>query len=275
MRMPISSKQLNRNPRPTLSRMRTEGNLMKWIVRILLAASLLLITACAQVRRDSQQNHVSIVGSGALTSRMHSLAEFDTLEAGLSYDLSIRQGDDFSVVLIADDNLVEYLTVEQTGGTLRFDLKPGYAYNLSNVTMRAEVTLPELAGLVLSGASHAALEDFRALGAFEAALTGSSSLVGRLEAGTVSLDTQGNSTVRLTGSGRDLRLQGCGNSLSDLSGFDAENAVLELSCVSTAIVHVDGRLDVDASQNSQVYFLGQPGSSEIKVYEQASAQPKR
>jgi hypothetical protein len=252
-----------------------KGETMKRTNAFVLLVALFSITSCAQVRRAPRNNDLSIVGSGNVVSQTRPLSDFDTLEAGLSFGLSVRQGDEFSVVFVADDNLVDYLVADKNGTTLSFGLKDGYAYNISNVTMRVEVTMPELAELSLNGSSHATLDGFKSMERFEAELTGSASLTGELEADTTSLNVYGSAYVELAGSSNELRIDACGNSVTDLSDFRVKDAALDASCSSTVVVQVDGRLHGEVSQNSRVYYLGNPDLSGVTAVEHASVQPQQ
>ena len=59
-----------------------------------------------------------------------------------------------------------------------------------------------------------------------------------------------------------------------IGDFRVADTALQMSCDSVAVVNVAGRLDVEASQNSIVYYLGQPASGEIMAHENASVEPK-
>lgn len=87
--------------------------------------------------------------------------------------------------------------------------------------------MPELAGLNLSVSSHVTLDDFQSTGKFEAELTGSSSLSGELEADSASFKVYEAAYVKLAGSTGNLWLDACGNSVTDLSEFEAEDATLD------------------------------------------------
>ena len=52
------------------------------------------------------------------------------------------------------------------------------------------------------------------------------------------------------------------------------NADLDVSCNSTVIVDVPGRLEGEASQYAQVFLAVDPQVNRIKVNEYASIQPK-
>lgn len=143
---------------------------------LIISLSLLIITACAQVKQPPRWEDVTVHGSGKLVSQAWPISGFDRIEAGLYFNLTIQQGDEFKFVFIADDNWVDYLDAELDGTTLRLGLKDGYAYNFYNTTMRAEITMPTLAGLTLNEFSQAHIKGFSVDEPSTVELSGSSHL---------------------------------------------------------------------------------------------------
>lgn len=247
---------------------------MKLFTKLLITMIAILLIGCSQTRQDSQNNNLAITGSGNLVSEELFLSNFDQVEAGLHFDLTFRQGKDSRVVLTSDDNFIEYIQVEQTGRGIRFGFKPGHAYDISGVTLQAEVTIPHLSKLELNSSSQAKIDGYRSQQPFEAELTGSSSLTGDLQLETAAINMYGSSNVKISGSAEKLDLQACGSSIVDLSDFESKDAALDVSCNSTIIVEVPGRLEVEASQYAQVYFTGNPVAKVLAVYEFASVQAR-
>jgi hypothetical protein len=254
-------------------KMYRKDKFMKRNIKIMIIATMILVAGCSKVKRAPENNDLSIVGSGNLVRQEREVSGFDHIDAGLIFDLTIRQGDEFGVVLVADDNWVDFLSTDVEGNTLVLDYIDGYAYNVSNVTMRVEVTLPELAGLSLGGSAHAWLGDFRDEKSLVVTLNGSSYLNGAITADQFNLQVNGSSLVQLSGSGHSLFLDICGSSLVDLSGFEAEEAEIDLACSDLTIVQVRGRLNVHAAQNSKLYYIGEPEQRMIDVYGSASVLP--
>lgn len=159
---------------------------------------------------------VSLTGSGNVVAQEEAITDFDRLDISQGFQVDVRQGEPFSVVIRVDDNLVEHLNVVKQGSTLKIGLDQIRSY--SEVTLQAEVTMPELVGLELSGGSRA----------------------------TVS------------GSGDELTVDASGGSGADLASFTVVNANVDASGGSQVTVNVSGTLNVDASGGSQVYYLGDP-----------------
>jgi len=247
---------------------------MKTTSKLFLVIITILVIGCSQTKRDGQNNELSLTGSGILVSQEVALSDFDQVEAGLYFDLRIHQGKEPHVVLTSDDNFIEYVQVVQSGSEISFGFKPGHAYDISGVTLKADITLPQLSNLELSGSSHAYIDDYQSQQPFEANLASSSSLTGEMQLESVKLNTSGSSYVRLGGAGANLALEACGANFVDLSEFNVEDAALEVSCNSKVAVNVSGQLETKASQFAQVTFAGDPLVKVFDVHESAAVQSK-
>jgi len=217
---------------------------------------------------------MTITGSGDVVTREEPITDFDKVDVSHAFQVDISQGDTFSVVVRVDDNLIEYLEVVKQGDTLKIGLEPGQGYSVRKATLEAEVTMPEMVGLELSGASHVTVTGFKSTKALDVNLSGASRLRGDIEAGDATFDTSGASRVTLNGSARNVTVEGSGASQIDLSDFAAADAEVKLSGASTATVNPSGTLDVDASGASDVYYLGSPTLGNVDTSGASSIQRK-
>jgi hypothetical protein len=207
----------------------------------------------------------TITGSGNVVTQKEPITDFDRVDISHSFEVAISQGEGFSVVIRVDDNLVEHLNVVKSGDSLKIGLKPARSYNFRNAILEAEVTMPELTGLDLSGASNVTITGFSSAEALSVGLSGSSSLHGDIEAGDASIKLSGSSDVTLNGSAGDLTIDASGSSDANLGDFPVADADVKLSGSSTATVNPSGRLDVSASGASNVYYLGDPTLGKINT----------
>ena len=175
---------------------------------------------------------VSVTGSGNVVSQEEAITGFDRLDVSQGFQVVVRQDDTFSVVIRVDDNLVERLNVVKEGSTLKIGLDQVRSY--VNVTLQAEVTMPELVGLELSGGSR----------------------------------------VMVTGSGEDIAIDASGGSGADLASFPVVNAIIDASGGSQVTVNVSGMLTVDASGGSQISYLGDPTLGVIDTSGGAQVRPR-
>jgi hypothetical protein len=218
-----------------------------------------LIVACAVLPDlSSLSGPGPLVGSGNVVVEEFDLSGFDEVEVSNAFEVEIRQGDAFGVVVRVDDNVQQYLDVFKQGSTLSIGLKPLASGTVSAVTLKAEVTMPELTGLELSGASDVTVADFKSTEALYVEASGASSLQGDIEAGGLRFNLSGASEVRLSGSGGDLVMDVSGASSADLAEFAVADAEIQVSGASSAAVNVSGRLEAEASGASRVRYRGRP-----------------
>jgi hypothetical protein len=246
---------------------------MKHFSILLLIVAAILAAGCAK-NKAAAGGGVTIIGSGEMVTQEVAVSDFDRLEIGFSFDVTVRQGEDFNVVATADDNLVDYLYLVVEDGTLQVGLKPGFAYDIPAATMRAEVVMPHLAGLIMSGSSHVKLVDVETVAEFTAELSGSSALEGSLDVQAAEFTLAGSTLARLSGSGRQVSVDICGNSFIDLREFQVEDAAVKASCNATVWLNLEGRLTADASQFAQVIYKGQADLSGSETVEHASVRPE-
>lgn len=215
---------------------------------------------------------ISIEGSGNVVSQTEEFTGFGKVSVSHTFEVEIRQAESFSVVVRVDDNIVEHLQVVKRGSTLEIGLKPGNSYDISDATMEAEVAMPELTGLELSGSSKATITGFGSSKDLAIDLSGSSSLRGDIEAGNVRIDASGSSSLLLTGSGRHLRVNASGSSEIELADFVVDDADIEASGGSDVSVDAGGTLTVDASGGSRVTYLGNPTLGSVEMSGGASVE---
>lgn len=233
-------------------------NLALGLAALLVIGLLTILTACGGLGPG-------IAGSGDVITLDQDFADFDSLDIGSAFDVEVTQGHQHRVTIRIDDNLVDYLQVAQRGSELRIGLDSIRNYNFRTITVEAEIIMPELSAIDLSGASRASLAGFASSSAFRVDLSGASALRGESEAGDIRMDVSGASDVELSGSGSSIDLDISGNSTADLGDFPVGDAEVKASGASDVTVNVDGTLDVDASGASEIQYLGNPTLGSIEL----------
>lgn len=218
--------------------------------------STLVLTACDLSALQSLGT--TIRGSGNVVEQEEAIDGFDKLEVDHGFLVNVRQGDDFSVVIRVDDNLVDQLQVAREGDTLRIGLEPGRLYNIQDATMEADVTMPLLTGLDLNGGSHVSLSDIKSSDPLDADLSGGSHLRGDIDAGDATFDLSGGSDVELSGAAGNLTVDASGGSHARLANFAVLDASIDASGGSHTTVNPSGKMDAVANGGSHVSYLGNP-----------------
>jgi hypothetical protein len=213
-------------------------------------------------------------GSGNVISLEQDVSDFDRLEVSGAFEVTITQGDVTSVVIRIDDNLQPYLRVEQVGQKVSIGLDTEIGFNFGNPTLEADITMPSLSSLHLSGATQATLVDFVVDGNVTLDASGASKIEGMLQAAAVDLTLSGASSSTLSGGADALRVDASGASSADLSGFPAADVVVVVSGASSATVNASSTLEADASGASHVTYLGSPTLRNVSTAGASSVEPE-
>ena len=203
----------------------------------------------------------SIVGSGRTTTQTYDFSRFDSVEISDTFQADITAGDGYAVEVTVDDNLVDYLQVEQHGDTVKIGLKPFTA--VGNAHLRTRITLPTLGGLDVSGASRAGVKGFRTDKNVRIKASGASQIRGDMETGNLAADVSGGSTLQLNGRGSDVRATASGASTIDLREFAAGDGDVDASGASRIELNTSGTLNASASGASTVHYTGNPALGRV------------
>jgi hypothetical protein len=213
-----------------------------------------------------------VTGSGNLTTETHDLSDFNRIEAHNGFELEVTMADTFSIKITADDNIHEYISMTKSGDTLDIRLRGTHFYH--SVTLMAEISMPELYYMELTGGSRADISGFSSTHDFEANLSGGSRLTGDIITSDAKFDLSGGSQVELDGSGGDLNIDASGGSRLDLEDFPIADASINMSGGSRATINIIGNLDVDLSGGSRVDYIGTPTLVDIELSGDSKIGPK-
>jgi hypothetical protein len=226
-----------------------------------------IITLGALAGACTPPSVVVIRPSGNIITKEFDITGFDQVDVSHAFIVDIAQGESFGVVLRVDDNVLDHLEVVKQGSTLKIGLETGTSLGFSTpgVTLEATVSLPELVGVELSGASHGKLSGFESSKSLDVNVSGASHLSGDITCGDAWFEVSGASQVRLSGSGSNVRINASGASIVDLADLPAADARVQVSGASKATVNASGRLDAEASGASTVFYLGEPTLGSVET----------
>ncbi len=201
----------------------------------------------------------TITSSGRNETKSYDLAGFTKVNVSSAFTAEVTRAGGYKVEVTVDDSLVDRLDIRVSGDTLYIGLKSGTSI-MGAAKMAAVVTLPELTGLDLSGATRTTVSGFSSDKGLNVTVSGASRLSGDIAAGDARFNVSGASRVELSGSAGDLRATVSGASTLALDDFPAADANVDASGASRATVNVRGRLDASASGASTILYTGAPTS---------------
>ena len=148
-------------------------------------------------------------------------------------EAQVRIGRPQSVTITGDDNVVPTIKTDVSGD--RLTIGPEKSYE-SSVPLRAEIVVPELDWVGISGASTAT--------------------VSGVDVEAITLRASGASTIRAGGTAGNVNAEASGASRMRLEDLSAEQAEVDATGASTIDVTVSERLTGSASGASTITYAG-------------------
>jgi hypothetical protein len=243
------------------------------IIVTLLAA--VLLSGCTRVPIGES--------NGSATTKYYNFTDFRSIEIGYAFKLEVTRADTYSVEINAAESTFEHIKVTQTGGKLEIGMDRLF-FNFKR-SPRVKITMPELRGLYMSGASEGSVMGFRSsqdfdltlsgasdldimdmeTGDFSCEVSGASKVVGSLKAKSCDIELSGASEMKLGGLGGNIRLDASGASRAQLMDFSVNDADISLSGASDASLDVNGMMDLNLSGASTLEYTGNPTLGEFSL----------
>jgi len=196
-------------------------------------------------------------GSGNIVTEERDVSGFDGVHLSGIGDLIISQGDEESLVIEADDNVIPLIEAFVSGGELTIQFKRGYSF-VPNTSMKFYLTVKELEKISLSGAGRIIAEsldtddlEFEISGAGDIDFDG-------ISAEEVEVYLSGAGDISLSGEvdRQDINLSGVGN----YDGGDLESRICDVTVTGagSATVNVSEELDANISGVGDINYIGSP-----------------
>ena len=225
---------------------------------------LVVIIVAVVVAAGAVAGFYFLPSAGASETQTMNFSGFTAVNVGSAFRVTITHSNSFTVRITANEKEFDQIEVNQTGDILKIDIRPGNFTGITNTA--AQITMPELNSVTLSGATQGSAAGFRSTMPFVAQLSGASSLtLTDFQAGNVTADLSGASTLSAAGSADDLVSVVSGASSLNLTNLAVNNASMNLSEASHAQIDVSGRLDAELSGASSLQYIGQPTLGNIST----------
>ena len=210
---------------PTSVQPRPEHHRSRWVLVGILAFLLGGLTVALLYQLDvfGSSSSSSSDGSGVPATQTREVAPFSSVELAGGNNVVIRVGERRSVVVKADDNLMNRVTTDVKSGALVIGNTPGSLRAKS--PMSVEVNVPSLNALALTGSGNIMVSGIKT------------------ESLTVTLSGSGNLFGSGTATSLDITVSGSGN--ARFTQLDANNVHAVLS--GSGVIFVTATKSLDAS----------------------------
>lgn len=213
----------------------------KTLVFLALAATLALESCVINVSGDSgigsTDGGAAIAGSGRIVQESRTVACFSRIALTGTGTILVSKGDSESLVVAADDNLLQYITATVSNGTLAIGFRSGASYDPSSPP-KFTIVAKNLSSLDISGQGTATLAS--------------------ADWGDLSLSLEGAGTITAAGTANALSVNFSGS--GDFAGDNlrAKAARISLAGACDAVTWATDSLDVSLAGTGDVSYYGSP-----------------
>lgn len=195
----------------------------------------------------------SVKGNGNLKSQEREVGNFSGIKVNCSADVYIQQGEKTSVLVKADENLLELIETEVSGDILKIDING----NISRVKqMVVIVTVTNLNEIQINGSGDVDSENTIKGIDLEIGINGSGNVELDLDMKNVKTSINGSGDVELSGVAGNFELK-----VSGSGSFEGKELRLNLCNIS-----VYGSGDVELSGSANSIEVVQSASGDINLY---------
>ena len=199
---------------------------------LITVAALVMLSGC--VINTGGGNPVR--GRGSMESHTIYVTGFTGLDINGGYELTFRQSPNYSITMVIQGNLFEYVDATVSGGVL-------YLSNSRNIrttggnTPRLYIYAPELDSINIRGAVDGDIE---------------------LNTSNLNIEVSGAATLNLSGSVDMLNISSAGAASVNAFGMTATDSTISMTGAGTIDVYATSTLDVRISGVGSVTYDGNP-----------------
>ena len=223
---------------------------MKSLRSLTVAIIILAVSSCV-----NGQFWKSVTGHGHVVSKERKTDSFTGIKVSSGIDVYLKQGDNVTVTVEADENLHEYILTEVRGGVLNVYTE----YNIRDAERkRVYVTMKEINSVKTTSAGDVFGETPISTDRLE--LTASSAGNIKLETHAKNIDIDISSSGDISLSGETDMLKADLSSAGDLKAYDlkAREADVSVSSAGDADINVSERISARASSAGDINYKGDP-----------------
>ncbi|REE82019.1 putative autotransporter adhesin-like protein [Lutibacter oceani] len=198
-----------------------------------------------------------IKGNGDITTITRNVSDYDAIGIAGSFDVKLFKGNEGTITIKADENLLEYIVTEVENGNLK--IKPKKGYNLvSRKTIEITVPFESIDGVSLAGSGDVFTNDIIKSNNLKISLAGSGNMDLNVSTGDLDSNIAGSGNIKLTGESDNFNcsIAGSGN----LNGYNLKATIANASIAGSGNVKVNAVNEIHAkiAGSGNIVYSGDP-----------------
>ncbi|MFT5195360.1 MAG: hypothetical protein ACI9EW_003297 [Cellvibrionaceae bacterium] len=200
---------------------------------------------------------VAVRGSGDVIEESRDATDFDRIALDGVGEIILIQGDHYSLVIEAEDNLMEYIKTDVRGDELTIRIQSRRPI-MPTEPLKFFVTTPNLEAVSVDGAGFVSIDELDT-NSLELSIDGSAQMnIDQLEANSVAVNINGLGDLNLSGNTDSLEIEIDGAGTFDGKGLESNAATVDINGMGSATLSVENNLDVNVDGSGRVAYYGHP-----------------
>lgn len=200
---------------------------------------------------------VSVRGSGDVVEEGREVSNFDRVSLDGVGEVILTQGDRYSLVIEAEDNLMEYIKTSVRGDELTINIKSRRPI-LPSRPIKFYVTTPNLEAVSVDGAGTVTIDELKT-DSLKLGINGSGQVtIDELDAEEVLIGIDGVGDLDLIGTADSVAISINGSGNFNGRNLESESASVNIDGLGSATINVENNLEVDVNGAGQVVYYGDP-----------------
>lgn len=233
---------------------------MKTIVKTILFTLLILPFQQA----TAQWGNNKVVGNGNITTQNINTGSYDEIKAVGSMDIHLMNGSEGKITVTTDENLHEYLEIEENNGVLTIKTKQNY-YLKSKKGIHVNVPVSDLSAIQLVGSGDIDTKDTIKADQIKIDVTGSGDVSINLQALQVVSTVTGSGEITLEGSTEQLDVTVTGSGDFNGFGLTSKSTEVRVNGSGDAEVVATDNIKARVSGSGDIIYKGNPEKSDTKA----------
>ena len=198
-------------------------------------------------------------GSGKITTQSRDVSGFDQVSLGGSGELTVTQGDEESLTIEAEDNVMSIIKTEVKGDTLYISQSSSWWRPFATTKpVKFDLTMEEISGIKVSGSGTVDADRIHA-DDLNLDVSGSAEInIELLTAETLEVDLSGSGEFKLAGLVTTQKVDISGSGKYRAGDLESEAVTLEIGGSGKATVWATETLDVEIAGSGKVEYYGSP-----------------
>ncbi|MHB8840217.1 MAG: head GIN domain-containing protein [Candidatus Aquicultor sp.] len=223
------------------------------VLSLLLVAISLALTSCGRV----------VVGSGNVKTETRDVRNFNKISLAGMGNLIIKQGDEESLKIEAEDNILPIITTGVNNGQLDIGFRSsGFPVDLMpSKPINFFLTVRDLNGIDLSGAANIKEATIKT-DTMDLSTSGSSDVAMNIEANELTSRSSGSTKFNMSGTVDRQEVDISGSGIYSAADLASKECRVSINGSGSCTVKVSTRLNVSISGSGDVSYIGNPSVSQ-------------